>query len=255
MQDDRKESVANSTSPQTESALLKDLMIPASIIIAGLFIGGGMYFGGGSSPQNGQVDDQRVVAAPKKSDNTDKVNPVTSDEHIKGNPDASVMIVVYSDFDCPFCNRFHDSMTKIIEKDSDLAWVYRQFPIEQLHPQATSVAMASECVAEIGGNDAFWIFTDGYYAARGSGDKTLHSELIFKLVDEASVSQSSFTECFESGRHLEDIQYDLSNGAATGGGGTPWSIIIGPTGKTYPVNGAVPQQVIEQMVEVARQEA
>ncbi len=251
MQDNNNETVASAPAPATNT-LMKDLMIPLSIVIAGLFIGAGLYFGGGPSLSATAP----AIAPAVKADNTDKVNPVTADDHIKGNPDATVKIVEYSDFDCPFCSRHHDSMNTLLEKrGDDLAWVYRHLPLEQLHPEAASVAMASECVAELGGNDAFWNFTDGYFEARGNGNKTEHGTLIGNLIKGTGITADSFEECFESGRYLDDIQDDMDNATATGGRGTPWSIIIGPTGKTYPVNGAVPMSVIEQMIEVAKQEA
>ena len=100
-------------------------------------------------------------SGPDGSD-TDQVTPVTSDDNIKGSPDAPIKIVEYSDFDCPFCSRFHASMNQVIENNDDVAWVYRHLPLDQLHPNARTVATISECVAELGGNDAFWTFTDGY---------------------------------------------------------------------------------------------
>jgi protein-disulfide isomerase len=235
---------------------IKDLMIPLSIVVAGLFVGGGLYFGGGSTVPLAAVPAPLApTAAPQEADNTEKVAEVTAEDHIKGDLNAPITIVEYSDFDCPFCSRFHDSMKEVAANNSDVAWVYRHFPLEQLHPQAAAVSMASECVAEIGGGDAFWSFTDGYFEARGAGDTTPHSALIPQLVTAAGVSQAAFTECFESNRRAQDVQADLDNAIETGGRGTPWSILIGPTGKTYPINGALPASAVEQLIEVARQEA
>lgn len=231
---------------------MKDVLIPISIIIAGMFIGGGLYFGGGAG--GGTVTPPAAVA-PQPVDNTNKVTPVVAEDHTKGNPDASIKIVEFSDFDCPFCARFHDTMNEIIAKDGDVVWAYRHFPIEQLHPQAAAVSMASECVAELGGNDAFWKFTDSYYEARGSGDATIHNELIPRLVATTGVDEQTFIACYESGRHNDAIQTDMNNAVETGGRGTPWSILIGPSGKTYPINGAIPQSAIEQLIKVARDEA
>lgn len=248
------ESVPMSTATKIENTFYKDLLIPISIVIAGIFVGAGLYFGG-VAPAEAPA---QIAAAPSQEvDNTGKVNPVTADEHIKGNPDALIKIVEFSDFDCPFCSRHHEVMNAISEKysDNDLAWVYRQFPLKQLHPQAPAVALASECVAAIGGNNAFWNFTDAYFVARGSGDKTAHGELIPRLVTGAGVSQQAFTECFEGEKQAAAVQEDMDDAVETGGRGTPWSIIIGPTGKTYPVNGALPQQAIEQLIEVARNDA
>ena len=240
---------------QPQNSLLKDLLIPISVVVAGVAIGAGLYFSGGNSTQPVVQQPAAGQPAAQAADTTDKVAAVTADDHIKGDIDAPIMIVEYSDFDCPFCSRFHDVMNVVVEKYDDVAWVYRQFPIEQLHPQAPAVAVASECVAELGGNDAFWSFADGYLAARGSGDNTAHDVLVPQLVVAAGVDEAAFTNCFESGEKVADIQADMNNAAETGGRGTPWSILIGPSGKTYPINGALPQQAVEQLIEIARQEA
>lgn len=237
-----------------QNSLLKDLLIPISIVLAGLAIGAGLYFSGGTAaqPLAAQPAGTQPVA---QADTTDKVNPVTPEDHIKGDIDAPIMIVEYSDFDCPFCGRFHDVMNTIVAANDDVAWVYRQFPIEQLHPQAPAVAVASECVAKLGGNDAFWVFADGYFASRQSGTNVAHDVLVPQLAATAGVDAAAFTTCFESGETLPAVQADLTNASETGGRGTPWSILIGPSGKTYPINGALPQQAIEQLIEIARQEA
>lgn len=249
----------NNQNPGTsESLTLKDLSTPLSIIIAGMFIGAGLYFGGGSATTGSQpalgvanaIENQEV-------DNTSKVNPVTENDNIRGSVDAKVKVVEFSDYDCPFCIRFHDVMKNIVEKYSadEVAWVYRHFPLEQLHPQAATVALASECVADLGGNDAFWSFSDSYLAVRADGDRTPHDELIKKLVEQVGVNPTKFDDCFTSGRYIDKVQADMNNAVETGGRGTPWSILIGPTGKTYPINGALPQQSIEQLIEIAKQEA
>jgi protein-disulfide isomerase len=257
MSEENNTPVYNQTTVSDSAKLsLKDLMIPLSIIVAGLFVGGGLYFGGGSTAPVAAVPAPNVPQqAAEQADNTAKVAEITAEDHIKGSLEAEIMIVEYSDFDCPFCSRFHDSMNQVVANDAEVAWVFRQFPLEQLHPQAPAVAAASECVAELGGNDAFWSFTDGYFAARGAGDSTPHNVLIPQLATSAGVSESTFSECFESQRTVELVQDDLNNAVETGGRGTPWSILIGPTGKTYPINGALPASAVEQLIEVARQEA
>jgi len=239
-----------------QSTLAKDLMIPVSIVLAGVLVGAGLYFssgtGGGSVAVAPASPDQVAQA-----DNTDKVNPISAeDDYFKGNIDAPIQIIEFSDYDCPFCSRFHDVMNTVVEKyPDDVVWTYRHFPIEQLHPQAPAVAVAAECVGELGGNDAFWTFTDAYLAARGAQDGTAHDVLIPRLALEAGVTQEAFTTCFESGEMTARVQADMTNAQETGGGGTPWSILIGPSGKTYPINGALPLSAIEQLISVAKAEA
>ncbi|HEY4512581.1 MAG TPA: thioredoxin domain-containing protein [Candidatus Paceibacterota bacterium] len=88
---------------------------------------------------------------------------VTSADHIKGSLSASVKIVEYSDLECPFCKRFHTTMQEVMNtynKDGKVAWVFRHFPLAQLHSKAPKEAEATECAAELGGNDGFWKFVD-----------------------------------------------------------------------------------------------
>lgn len=250
MQDDTQH---NHSTMAASTPLWKDLLIPVSIIIAGIFIGAGLYFGGGQSGAQAVVDTQPVAAKPV--DNTGKVAPVTDADHVRGDLNAPIKIVEYSDADCPFCARFHDTMQEIVAEQDGIAWVYRHFPLEQLHPLAPTVAVASECVAELGGKEAFWSFTDDYIETRGSGDRTEHEVLILDLVAQVGVSEAAFTECMDSQRMQATVQEDLNNAVETGGRGTPWSIIIGPSGKTYPLNGALPKAAILQLIETARAEA
>lgn len=245
-----------SGSAEAKSSIqVKDFFIPISIIMAGALMGAGLYFGGGA-PAGSDTPTQVVDNQPQQNGDIEAINPVDENDHIKGSLDAKIKIVEYSDFDCPYCSRFHDVMNSIVEKHAgEVAWIYRQFPLEQLHPQAPAVALASECVADIGGNDAFWKFTDSYFATRGAGDKTAHDVLVPKLVTEAGVAQADFTDCFNGQKFAQEVQDDMSNAFETGGRGTPWSILIGPSGKKYPINGALPESAVEQLIQVALQEA
>jgi protein-disulfide isomerase len=94
------------------------------------------------------------------------INPVTEEDYIRGQQNAAVKVVEYSDFGCPYCAQFHQTMKEVTNNydASEVAWVYRHFPIRQLHPQAPRIARASECVAEQGGDEAFWTFADEIFS-------------------------------------------------------------------------------------------
>ena len=244
---------------QINSKQPNQFLIPAAILIAGLFVAGALYFSGtGYSPvpvvNNGDI--QPVAQAPEPTGSTDAVRPVTSEDHIKGSIDAPIKIVEYSDFECPFCKRFHDTMNEVMDKYGDsgeVAWVFRQFPLEQLHPvKAQAVAVASECAAEQGGNDAFWEFTDGYFDVTLTNNRTDIEAVIPQLVQDAGLDQATFQTCFESGKYDDHIAADIQNAIDTGGRGTPWSVMIGPDGTTYPINGAQPLAAIEQLIGIAQ---
>ncbi len=257
--------VAETTTVQSTPAIavakekisMKDLLVPLSIVVAGVFVGVGLYMSGGNSPV---ADGPQLVDTDEPEevvDTTNKIDPVTEADHIKGSINAPVKFVEYSDFECPFCKRQHETLAGVIDKigADKVAWVYRQFPLEQLHQKAMPVALASECVAELGGNDAFWTFADGYFEETLTNDRTDIETLIPKLVGETGVNKQAFTPCFESKKHKEAVEADVADAVETGGRGTPWSVIIGPTGKTYPVNGALPANVLEQMIQKALDEA
>lgn len=89
------------------------------------------------------------------------IKPITSSDHIFGNPAAPLKIVEFSDLECPFCQKFHPTLKQLVnDYNGEVAWVYRHFPLESIHPSARPAAEASECVASLGGNDAFWQYLD-----------------------------------------------------------------------------------------------
>jgi len=216
------------------------LSMPAAIIVAGVVIAGAIFFSS-KSPET-------------PLEGTDLIAAVTDQDHIKGSLDADVIIVEYSDFECPFCKNFHNTMNQIMdeyESSGKVAWVYRQFPLKGLHSKAPLEAQASECVAELGGNDAFWQFADGFFAVTPSNDRTELETVLPQLTREIGIDDAAFSECLTSGRHQDKVEADIQNAVDSGGRGTPWSVVIGPDGSTYPLSGAQPYERVKQAIEFA----
>ncbi|MFA6392828.1 MAG: thioredoxin domain-containing protein [Candidatus Paceibacterota bacterium] len=117
---------------------------------------------GAESYENVKKVIDEVITGKVTTAYTGEVPPIEDGEHILGNPKtAKVTIIEYSDFECPFCARFHPILERIInESNGSIAWVYRQFPLVQIHQHAMERAIASECIAKIKGNDAFWKYGD-----------------------------------------------------------------------------------------------
>ncbi|MFH1959629.1 MAG: thioredoxin domain-containing protein [Patescibacteria group bacterium] len=108
---------------------------------------------------NSEVD-PKAAAALKASG----FAPISEDDHLQGNKEAKIVLVEYSDFECPYCSGFHNTMNQVIKEYGDqIAWVYRHYPLG-FHPNAQLAAQAAECVAEVGGNEAFWRFADQAFA-------------------------------------------------------------------------------------------
>jgi len=238
-----------------ETELKKErLSIPVAIIIAGVIIAGAVIWSSKSNANLAQKQQPQAIA--QQGGNLDAMNPISKDDHIRGNPDATVKIVEYSDMECPFCKSFHLIMKQIMDeygKTGKVAWVYRHFPLDSIHSKARPEAVASECVAEQGGNDAFWKFTDRFFELTPSNNRTDIETVIPQIVREIGLNEEQFVSCRTSGRYDKHIQDDLDNATATGGNGTPWSIVVGKNGKKYPLSGAQPYSSIKQLIDLALQ--
>ena len=133
---------------------------------------------GGAQPLENvlaQIDD---ALQNEKTPLPTQMRPVSADEHILGNADARIVIVEYSDLECPFCKVFHNTMHEVVKtRAGEVAWVYRHYPIPQLHPKAFHEAEATECAWEQGGNEAFWKYTDKIFEITPSNNGLEESQL------------------------------------------------------------------------------
>lgn len=227
-----------------------NLAVPGAIMFAGILIAGALVFSSLQSSGGQQVAEE----APQDAGSLDAMNPVSEKDHVRGNPNAPVMIVEYSDYECPFCKRFHETMNQVMDTygaEGKVAWVYRHFPLDQLHPvKARQEAVTAECVAEIGGDDMFWRFSDRFFELTPSNNQTDLTLVLPQIISELGLSQAKVDECVASGRYDDHIQAEFENGVATGGRGTPWSILIAADGTKYPLSGAQPLSAINQLIEL-----
>lgn len=232
--------------------------IPLSILISGTLIAGAvMYagdsgFGGGAPAQLGAAAGVNDGTAPTETGaKLEAVQALGPADHLLGNPSASVKIIEYSDLECPFCSRFHLSMKQAMEeygKDGKIAWVYRHFPLEQIHQNARPGAIASECAAKLGGSQAFWGFIDAVFSRQEEG---LGDSLFSQVAESIGLEKDAFNSCISSGNYDSVIDANAENAIASGGQGTPYSIIIAADGSKQVVNGAVPYATLKSQIEQA----
>lgn len=225
------------------------LLVPIAIVIAGVLVAGAVIYSDSGIPtttESGGVQEQNAL---------DAVRPVGSEDHILGNPDAPVVIVEYSDFECPFCKQFHYTMKQVMDKygeSGQVAWVFRHFPLDQLHPvKARAEAVASECVSETGGPDIFWKFADRFFELTPSNNQTNIEIVLPQIAQELNIDAQSFSTCMNSGKYDQHIESDIENAVETGGRGTPWSIVVTSSGKTFPLSGSQPYESVVQLIEIA----
>lgn len=188
--------------------------------------------------QNQQVADADANAAEMAKN----VPKVTSDDHIYGNKNAEISLIEYSDFVCPFCYRFHDTAKQLVdESDGKINWVYRHYPLPSHDPVATNIAHASECVADIAGNEKFWEFTDEVFERYSTTDRISTDESISALAEELGIDKAKFDSCMDSGKFNDKINQERDDGSDAGVSGTPGNILINnKTGNTVAVKGAQP---------------
>ncbi len=171
---------------------------------------------------------------------------VTKDSHIRGSRDAEIIIFEFSDYECPFCAKHHPTLQAIVDAyDGQVAWVFNHFPLST-HTNAHEKAEASECVAELGGNEAFWSFTDAMFEAGTHIDMAQ----VKTIALQTGIDESDYQSCLDSGRHSATVDAQLNLGLSSGVQGTPGNIILNvKTGQTQLIPGALPQQQLESVID------
>lgn len=231
----------------------RDYLLPVSIVIAAVLISGSLLYNVGAKKNAVDNTVNTAQTAPPE-----EVLRISDSDHVRGSANAQIKIFEYSDLECPFCQQFHVTMKKIIADYGDrVAWVYRHFPIVQLHPKAPKEAEASECAYEQGGNDAFWAYTDRLFEITPANNG-LDLALLPKIAEHVGLDVASFSACLASGKYTTFIaeQAKASQDVMTascqepnGRCGTPYSLIVGEEGKWYPLNGAYPYDALKQILD------
>jgi protein-disulfide isomerase len=157
---------------------------------------------------------------------------------VRGDPNAPITIVEFSDFQCPFCQRSHAVVKELLSKYAGKVKVaYRDFPLRQIHPQADAAAEAARCAGEQG---KFWQFHDRLFETSRSLDLAAFADHAAAI----GLDQSRFVECLAADKFEAQIEQDLQDGTQAGVNGTPGFFINGVM-----VTGAQPLAVFEKVVE------
>jgi protein-disulfide isomerase len=157
---------------------------------------------------------------------------------LRGNPDAPITIVEFSDFQCPYCKRALPTLQEVLARYQDqVRLAYRDFPLTQLHPQAQIAAEASRCAAEQG---QFWAYHDLLFSNQAKLDATSLAEYARDL----SMDGKQFEACLASGKFKTAVEQDLRDGQQAGVAGTPAFFINGVF-----LSGAQPLKAFARVIE------
>jgi len=225
------------------------------IIVLVVFLGGFMSGSMWKENQTLKKEDTAEVKAaadaepemPKgpTEDQLKQMPEVTAEDHQTGAKNPKITLVEYSDYQCPFCNRFQATMNQVMEEYGDqVAWVYRHFPLG-FHANAQSLAELSECVAEQYSNEKFWEFSDTFYETMAEDDTIAEMENAYALTADLGMNKANLESCVESGKYTKKVEEQMAAGKKAGIAGTPGTILVTAEGDYELLSGAQPFSMIE----------
>jgi protein-disulfide isomerase len=223
----------------------QNLAVPIAIVVAGLAIAGALFFSGRANQPPASSDPETSVG------DASQVPLVTTSDHILGDPNAPIKVIEYTDFECPYCKKFHITMEEIMNtygKAGEVAWVMRNFPIVQLHPNAPAIAEAAECVAALAGNAAYWNFLTELFTIAPQGS-FFPLDRLSETATKVGTNAGAFDLCVTKRTYKDLVATQFNDAVATGGEGTPHNIIVTNDGQFIPISGAQPYATLKSVID------
>lgn len=231
--------------------LIGSVVISIAILINGGIIKFKNETVSGTAPASGTT---QAAAVPNQAPPTEAavgpVEPLKAEDHVRGDRNARILLFEYSDLECPFCKRFHPTAKQIVDEyKGQVAWVYRHFPLDQIHSKSDKEAEAVECAKDQGGEDGFWKLVDKIFEMTPSNNG-LDPDSLPKLAADVGLNQSTFKTCLDSGKYAAHVEADYQGGIKAGITGTPGNILLDTkTKKTKLIPGALPFEQFKQTID------
>ena len=186
--------------------------------------------------QNNPTTDQQQPAG--GGDTTIQNFEISNNNHVRGNFNAPVTLVEFSDFECPFCEKIFPTINKILDDyEGKVRLVYKQFPLS-FHPNAQKAAEASECASE---QEKFWEYHDKLFENQANGYSV---EKFKQWAKDLALNTQKFNDCLDSGKYAQKVQTDFQEGQQKGVSGTPATFINGRL-----IVGAQPYESFKQIID------
>lgn len=234
-----------------------DLYKVTTFLLVGIFIGIALSQGYGLLSQY-TGDTETYVAKNKEIQESPqeitaktaepKVDVSVDDDAVLGDKNAPVTIVEFSDFECPFCKRYHqgayqDIITQYVETGK-VKIVYRDFPLSFHDPLASQQAIAAECIADQLGDEKYYEYSDLIFANTNSNGNGMEKDKLYELAAEVGAKEAKFAECLDNEEFADEVAADIADGRAYGVSGTPTNFVNGQQ-----VIGAQPFSVFQALIE------
>ena len=250
-----------------KSNLIKSL-VPSSIQLAFLILAVvAAFFIGKLSTEVSFYEKQmagnnQLAQAPENAPQEEPYQPIDpakftapdNSDYVMGNPEAKIAIIEYSDFDCPFCVSFHETAKQIVEESNgSVKWIYRHFPLIQLHPDAMKKAIASECAVLQGDKETFWDFVDEIFATYTGN--TLGDEEYTAIAGKLGIDAQSFLNCIAEEETKGLVDSDIASAEKVGVQGTPGNYIANLENNVIiPLRGAEPLDNVRNVLKMVQEQ-
>lgn len=191
-----------------------------------------------NAAQNNQQPTQAQAPAPSAPQAPANIDIEVKDtDWYKGKKDSDLTIIEFSDIQCSFCTRHHQTLKQIVADYPQVKWVYKHFPLDSIHPYARKAAEATECAGE---QDNFWGYIDHLF----ENQSKINLDYLAAAAEEIGLDKDDFNQCLSSGKYSNKVNADYQDGLKAGVRGTPGNVINGQL-----VSGAVPYAQIQAMIE------
>ena len=169
--------------------------------------------------------------------------PKVTEADIKSGPaDSKVTMIEFSDFQCPYCKAFHATIRQALSEYGDkMFFVFKHFPLSNIHPQALPAALASECANEQG---KFLPYADKLFEKQADWGKAKDTQLLKTYATQLGMNTSQFGNCLDSKKYQSKVDADLSEGQNFGISGTPDVFV-----NSQFQNGAIDYPTLKKMID------
>lgn len=175
------------------------------------------------------------------------VEKLLKDAHYYGDKDAKIVVLEYSDLLCPFCKRHYNDQTieNLVKANDDVALVFKNMPLEQLHPTAPKGAQGLYCAGKLWGEDKYYDYLAEAFKAEDFNDTN-----VVDMAKKIGLDAGKFTSCYNDEATKAAVNASIQEGNSTFGiNGTPGNVVLNKeTGKYIVINGAYPTSKFEEAV-------
>ncbi len=222
-------------------------IIGGSIVLAGLIIAGAILYVSGALESGKNIVPQQDTTTPDQAQQL--YRPVDETDHIRGNKDAEVVLIEYSDTECPFCISFHKTLKQVMSTYGEqVAWVYRHVPLKN---QSQQEVVALECAYDQGGDNAFWAYLDRLMSISPGNDQ-FDLSLLPDIATRIGLETNTFQGCLQTKDVSSRVMRDTNDAFSAGLKGTPFTLVVGKKA-TFSIDGAQPFSVVSSFIEQALQ--